>query len=995
MRQSIKGRALRHFTFSTGKSAGRNSSGRITVFHRGGGSKRLQRKIDLKRSTSSIGIVERIEYDPNRSSRIALVRWIEGVLPGRQRKFKTIEEFALPRKILESTTATIFCLFSFSSLSSPLAQGETASLSFGSSFGFPRIAVAGAKPAFFAPRIREKKIGKKTFSLCEIRKWRTHCVLWAHRIKRKAALSWQSFRQQKTFELVGAAEHNESKLKADQGSLLPRQVLAYALCSGRPSYLHASRSFYKALLPVEASRFGSLPAKPPIGEGPKDGAYKVDRAPVVSPVGPKQCLSRSDPPRNSSPFRRQKNGTSISCGYPIPPLGCPADSGAFTNGRSPLLFEEQKARGIAGSTNVNECKLRCPNTIGADHTRCYRGSKRGPAATIERLSLSIPSHTGREVKWQSKRPYARVAPRGVLLTSKHLIGERGNAHEAPAKGRPARPYAHGCRILRKSAGSLGDLRPWLSYESRGESSSSFLRQRLMLWSANKSSLSFASPLIKKSSRHSISDLSSLQSFASCSWPSMPPFICLPPSSPECLLTFSLPPEATPEGSASGAGGQAFCQTPREPRLPLLESSVFLSFFIIAKFQKQRSTAPCPFDLHSQGLIRKVRKEAWRWEGRPLHYTERFLYQVISDSEAAYRRRDESPFDLMGKSIKKVRKGYRLTYPSTKGKASVRQLWILTRLRNGVFKYLPRLHLGRSQRKLARNLESRYQKRSPSKIKSKEVKERSSFSNNPVELEGEGFFELIYRGGLRPSLEEPYEAAHVRFGSRATAQGLRSTLIYLPVINWKRVIWKLIAIAPNLLKAASCDLPRMLIHTFGSKSLFAQLIKVGFKGAVSWQLLGHAPLLIDTRYWILIQKLEIAYHLQIYVWEHGYIIFNVIQVKAQSWLGPQELMLKLFRSQPHNVLCGYHRVFKNSLIPDAELLLVLFPIPTMVHVSFEKQDKAGGQADAPLFVVLQRIQWIILMEEVRGARKEVDLRCHLGGSPPKQDFGQLWGWGNAE
>ncbi|KAK8958274.1 hypothetical protein KSP40_PGU010980 [Platanthera guangdongensis] len=69
---------------ATGKSAGRNSSGRITVFHRGGGSKRLQRKIDLKRSTSSMGIVERIEYDPNRSSQIALVRWIEGVLLRRQ-----------------------------------------------------------------------------------------------------------------------------------------------------------------------------------------------------------------------------------------------------------------------------------------------------------------------------------------------------------------------------------------------------------------------------------------------------------------------------------------------------------------------------------------------------------------------------------------------------------------------------------------------------------------------------------------------------------------------------------------------------------------------------------------------------------------------------------------------------------------------------------------------------------------------------------------------
>ena len=252
----------------------------------------------------------------------------------RQRKCNTIEEFAPPRKILEPTTATICGLFSFSSLpgkvdqrkvacfspglmaayvvvglptrmppwsksqasagskktcakdvffsalSSPKAKGETASLSFGSSFGFPRIAVAGAKPAFFAPRMREKVIGKKTFSLCEVRKWRTHCVLWAHRIKRKAALSWQSFRRQETLGLVGAAEHNESKPKADQGSLLPSQVLAYALCSGRPSYQNASRSFYKALLPVEASRFGSLPAKP-IGEGPKDGACKVDRAPVV------------------------------------------------------------------------------------------------------------------------------------------------------------------------------------------------------------------------------------------------------------------------------------------------------------------------------------------------------------------------------------------------------------------------------------------------------------------------------------------------------------------------------------------------------------------------------------------------------------------------------------------------------------------------------------------------------------------------------------------
>ena len=102
-------------TFSTGKSPGRNSSGRITAFHRGGGSKRLQRRIDLKRSTSSMGIVERIEYDPNRSSRIAPVRWIDGVQLRCQRKCKTIEEFAPPRKILESTTTTIGGLFSCSS----------------------------------------------------------------------------------------------------------------------------------------------------------------------------------------------------------------------------------------------------------------------------------------------------------------------------------------------------------------------------------------------------------------------------------------------------------------------------------------------------------------------------------------------------------------------------------------------------------------------------------------------------------------------------------------------------------------------------------------------------------------------------------------------------------------------------------------------------------------------------------------------------------------
>nr|XP_016490427.1 PREDICTED: 60S ribosomal protein L2, mitochondrial-like [Nicotiana tabacum] len=85
----------------------------------------------------------------------------------------------------------------FSALSSPKAKGETASLSFGSSFGFPRIALAGAKLAFFAPRMREK-----------------------------------SFRWQETLGLVGASKRNESKPKTNQGSL-PAKPIGEGLKDGR------------------------------------------------------------------------------------------------------------------------------------------------------------------------------------------------------------------------------------------------------------------------------------------------------------------------------------------------------------------------------------------------------------------------------------------------------------------------------------------------------------------------------------------------------------------------------------------------------------------------------------------------------------------------------------------------------------------------------------------------------------------------------------------
>ena len=61
------------------KRAGRNSQGRMTVRHRGGGAKRRLRVIDFKRDKIGIpGRVAAIEYDPNRSARIALIYYADG-----------------------------------------------------------------------------------------------------------------------------------------------------------------------------------------------------------------------------------------------------------------------------------------------------------------------------------------------------------------------------------------------------------------------------------------------------------------------------------------------------------------------------------------------------------------------------------------------------------------------------------------------------------------------------------------------------------------------------------------------------------------------------------------------------------------------------------------------------------------------------------------------------------------------------------------------------
>ena len=66
-------------TVSNNKTGGRNNRGLITVRHRGGGSRRKYRVIDFKRDKAGVpGKVVAIEYDPNRTSRIALIHYADG-----------------------------------------------------------------------------------------------------------------------------------------------------------------------------------------------------------------------------------------------------------------------------------------------------------------------------------------------------------------------------------------------------------------------------------------------------------------------------------------------------------------------------------------------------------------------------------------------------------------------------------------------------------------------------------------------------------------------------------------------------------------------------------------------------------------------------------------------------------------------------------------------------------------------------------------------------
>src|SRR5487761_1485023 len=76
-----KGKPVKALTEGLRGKGGRNNTGRITVRWRGGGNKRRYRLIDFKRNKADMpATVERLEYDPNRTAFIALIRYQDGEL---------------------------------------------------------------------------------------------------------------------------------------------------------------------------------------------------------------------------------------------------------------------------------------------------------------------------------------------------------------------------------------------------------------------------------------------------------------------------------------------------------------------------------------------------------------------------------------------------------------------------------------------------------------------------------------------------------------------------------------------------------------------------------------------------------------------------------------------------------------------------------------------------------------------------------------------------
>src|SRR5688572_14654520 len=79
--QLWKGAPIKMLTEGKPKTGGRNTYGRITMRHIGGGHKQAYRRVDFKRTKHDVPAkVERIEYDPNRTAFIALIKYTDGTL---------------------------------------------------------------------------------------------------------------------------------------------------------------------------------------------------------------------------------------------------------------------------------------------------------------------------------------------------------------------------------------------------------------------------------------------------------------------------------------------------------------------------------------------------------------------------------------------------------------------------------------------------------------------------------------------------------------------------------------------------------------------------------------------------------------------------------------------------------------------------------------------------------------------------------------------------
>ena len=74
-----KGTPVKTLTEGLSKKGGRNNAGRTTAYHRGGGHKRSYRLVDFRRTKyEQVATVERLEYDPNRTAFIALIKYEDG-----------------------------------------------------------------------------------------------------------------------------------------------------------------------------------------------------------------------------------------------------------------------------------------------------------------------------------------------------------------------------------------------------------------------------------------------------------------------------------------------------------------------------------------------------------------------------------------------------------------------------------------------------------------------------------------------------------------------------------------------------------------------------------------------------------------------------------------------------------------------------------------------------------------------------------------------------